>query len=384
MKILVINYEYPPVGGGGGEVSKYLSEGFASREHQVLVITAHFSGLKFHEYVSNNLEIIRVRSYRKSLNHCSPFQMFIFMFIGYLKAQKYILKWKPDIIQCHFLIPSAPIGFLLKVFTKTPYIITLHGGDVPGSQPKDTGKYFKLIMPIVRIIANNAEHCVFVSKWLLKLSQGQLKNTNGHYIQNGVDIKLFNVCEKKCFDKKINIVFAGRFSQEKSLHRIIEAAKVLKSISKNPFEINLFGGGPLEGELRGLAQRLDVVDVIRFRGWIKREELSIRLREADIFCLPSDIEGMPIACLQAMASGLAVVGSRTTGIEEVVRDGENGLLSAVGDVDALAGNLARLIDDPELTQKMGRMSREIAEAEFSWEKIVDDYLALFQKIIRKS
>ncbi|MCX7000058.1 MAG: glycosyltransferase family 4 protein [Candidatus Sumerlaeota bacterium] len=91
--------------------------------------------------------------------------------------------------------------------------------------------------------------------------------------------------------------------------------------------------------MKTLSTNYELNHRIRFMGWVRREELRVRLGEADIFVIPSDIEGMPLGCLQAMASGLAIVGSRAPGISEVVRDGENGILVEVGDVRGLADAL---------------------------------------------
>jgi glycosyltransferase involved in cell wall biosynthesis len=106
-------------------------------------------------------------------------------------------------------------------------------------------------------------------------------------------------------------------------------------------------------------------------------------RQADIFVLPSQNEGMSIALLEAMASGLPVVVTDTGGTAELVREGVNGHVVSWADVPTLAGVLARLVHDREIRLRMGRESRRIAKR-FSWSAVTREYVELCQRIVAES
>jgi glycosyltransferase involved in cell wall biosynthesis len=103
-------------------------------------------------------------------------------------------------------------------------------------------------------------------------------------------------------------------------------------------------------------------------------------RQADLFVTATTWEGMPNTVLEAMACGLPVVGTRASGLAELVRDGVNGYLVDVNDVATLADRLAGLVDNPYERQRMGKESRKIAEREFAWEYITEQYVAIYKRI----
>ena len=116
-------------------------------------------------------------------------------------------------------------------------------------------------------------------------------------------------------------------------------------------------------------------DAVTFTGFVSREEMPEIYRDAVIFVLPSESEGMSIALLEAMAAGLPVVHTRTGGAEELVREGTNGYTIDWADVEGLSRVLARLVADPSARARMGSESRKIA-SRFSWREIAEQYRSL--------
>jgi glycosyltransferase involved in cell wall biosynthesis len=391
MRILLINYEYPPVGGGGADATKGLAEGYAKRGHETIVLTARWNALPRLEKVNDCLAIHRIFAFRKAIAHCTPPRMFAFMLLGIPPAIRLARKWKPDVIHCHFAIPVGFIGLVAKKLTGIPYVVTFQGGDVPGFVPEQTDRYYALVKPLANRVVKNASFCVAVGTGLQKLAIEKYRRPDILYIPNGVDVEIFKPRGERAPREEMRIVFAARFNPQKGLNRLIEAVKLLEergitnpavagALAESAYSVKVYGGGPLEREMKTLSTNYGLDHRIRFMGWVKREELSVRLGEADIFVIPSDIEGMPLGCLQAMASGLAIVGSRAPGISEVVRDGENGILVEVGDVRGLADALERLLNDRALIRKMGERGRQLAHEEFRWDVIVEQYLNLFARL----
>ncbi len=390
LRIAVLNYEYPPIGGGGGEVSKFLAEGYAARGHRVRVLTARWGDLPPLERVGENLEIERIFSFRRAVDRCTPAEMTAFLLLGIPAALRLARRWQPDVVHAHFALPVGPLAYAVQKRRGFPYVLTFHGGDVPGHYPEETAAYFRLTMPLVRRVVAKAHRAVAVSHGLLALCEKSFATSNLDCIPNGVDVEVFRpdpekppVVEPDAEGRlrPVRVIFAGRFSPQKKLNRLIEAAKILRDRGITAFGIDLYGGGPTESELKMLTAREGLEGAVRFPGWVSREELGMVLGQSDLFVLPSDKEGMPIACLQAMAAGMAVVGSRTLGIEEVVEEEKTGLLIGIGDVKGLADSLERLITRRDELARMGREGRALAYERFRWDVIIDQYLALLGEAV---
>jgi glycosyltransferase involved in cell wall biosynthesis len=126
---------------------------------------------------------------------------------------------------------------------------------------------------------------------------------------------------------------------------------------------------------------LNVGDYVRFAGYVTRQEVIAAYASADIFALPSFNEGMSIALLEALASGLPVVVTDTGGTSELVRG--NGLIVPWADAEGLADALAHLIDSPQLRDEMGRRSEEIAKG-FSWKRVSRQYIEVCRQAAERT
>jgi len=134
------------------------------------------------------------------------------------------------------------------------------------------------------------------------------------------------------------------------------------------------GDGVQRGDLEGQAHALGLGGGVVFAGF--RTDVPALLRAADVFVLPSLLEGMPNTALEAMSVGLPVVATRVDGVPEAVADGETGLLVAPADAGALADALSTLLAEPERRAAMGEAGRRRAESEFSVDRMLDATEAL--------
>ena len=148
MRILVLIHEYPPVGGGGGQVAEDICEGLVKRGHEVRVITAHLKGLPPDE-IRSGVQVIRLHSGRKFAYKATFSAMLLFILAGFWHGLEEIRNWKPDIIHVHFAVPAGVAGWWLSIFTRVPYILTAHLGDVPGGVPEKTDKWFRWVAPFI-------------------------------------------------------------------------------------------------------------------------------------------------------------------------------------------------------------------------------------------
>jgi len=122
---------------------------------------------------------------------------------------------------------------------------------------------------------------------------------------------------------------------------------------------------------------LGVSDLVHFTGWVGQEDVRDWLRGSDVFVLPSIMEGLSIALLQAMASGLPLIASTAVGNREVIRDGYNGLSVPPQDTDALADALVMLIGHSGIRREMGERGEEMA-TQYDWRVIAQSYLQILE------
>ena len=146
------------------------------------------------------------------------------------------------------------------------------------------------------------------------------------------------------------------------------------------FELQLIGDGEQRSTLERLTVEKELTREVHFLGWVDRDSIRNFYRQADLFVTATTWEGMPNTVLEAMACGLPVVASRASGLEELVHEGINGYLVDINDHTALADRLVDLIDNPYERQRMGKESRKIAEQEFAWEYIAEQYVEIYRQI----
>jgi colanic acid/amylovoran biosynthesis glycosyltransferase len=161
----------------------------------------------------------------------------------------------------------------------------------------------------------------------------------------------------------VEILCVGRLVHRKGQSLLIEACATLVERGV-PVRLTLVGDGPKRTELEALAERLGFADRIRFAGAVGHDEILPMFRAADIFCLPSFSEGVPVVLMEAMAHSVPVVTTQVMGIPELVENGRSGLLVSPGRVDLLVDQLARLAQDSELRDQLGAAGRKKVLAEF--------------------
>jgi colanic acid/amylovoran biosynthesis glycosyltransferase len=158
-------------------------------------------------------------------------------------------------------------------------------------------------------------------------------------------------------DAPVRLLFVGRLVPEKGVLVLLRALATLRERGVR-IETVLVGDGPYRHELESAARRLGVAEQLTFTGALTGARVVPLYRDADVFCLPSFAEGLPVVLMEAMANELPVVTSRIAGIAELVDDEANGLLLPPGRDDVITDALERLAADPQLRTRWGRAGRE--------------------------
>jgi glycosyltransferase involved in cell wall biosynthesis len=166
-----------------------------------------------------------------------------------------------------------------------------------------------------------------------------------------------------CAEQPGRILFLGRIEQAKGIDELLAAAAALAPRVPG-LRLVLGGQGDL-ARVRARAAELGIAARVELPGWLGPRERDAELARAAVFCLPSHAEGLPMAMLEAMAAGKAVVATSVGAIPEVVTDGGNGLLVPAGDAAALAAALERVLADDALRARLGRRARACVEERYS-------------------
>jgi len=178
----------------------------------------------------------------------------------------------------------------------------------------------------------------------------------------------------------LRILFVGRLSVEKGVEDLVRACLRLQQ-KEVPFRLSIIGDGNLKTSLRDLVARYDLSEMVEFIGTVPRLELGSHYSAADVLCVPSLSEPLATVILEALISGCPVVASDTGGNPFMVRHNRNGLLTPVGDVEALANALERLYRNPALLRLLTQHARPSVLERFLWKSVAKDIASYILKYL---
>lgn len=375
MRILIINSEYPPLGGGAGNASANLARALMDKDQEVAVLTVHFPGLP-REETEEGVLIRRIRALRKHQDRSSPGEQISFILSGCLYALPLMRSWRPDLVIAFFGVPSGAVAWFIKLLFRLPYIVSLRGGDVPGFRPYDFATYHRLASPFIRRIWRGAQAVVANSIGLRDLAVAFDPQIPVDIIPNGVNIERFRPVERAWSPARM--LFVGRIVYQKGLDVLFQALGGLLDLD---WQLTLVGDGNQRPRLEEQARALGMFDRIHFTGWLSGEAVVRQYQQSNLYVASSRHEGMPNVVLEAMAAGLPVLATAISGNEELILPGTNGLLVPPEDPLALQNSLRELLSDPGELKKMGAASRQRVAAAYTWEATADQYLALLENVL---
>ncbi len=382
-KILIINYEFPPLGGGGGIATYDLAIEWA-KHGQVDVLTSSFTGLKAEEKVGD-LNVYRVKIlFRKSRDVASFISMLTYLPGAFLKGISLIRKNKYDVINTHFAVPSGPIGYLLGKIFHIPNVLSLHGGDIYDPSKKMSPHKSPVFKRIVKFILNRAD-CIVAQ------SSNTKENAEKYYspkqsisiiplafhpqVIPHVSRKIFNI------DKKDFILISiGRLIKRKSLEIAIKSLSLIKNEN---IKLYILGEGPEREFLEQLSVDLHLHDRVRFIGFVNDDDKFKYISLSDLYVSTSMHEGFGIVFMEAMHMKLPIVCTNNGGQVDFIKNEENGILIDVGDYKACADAILRFFKDKKLYTKCSK-NNSIRIKSFYAENIAENYLTIFNKFYSSS
>ena len=365
----MLNYEFPPVGGGGSTVTYNLSKELVRQGIDVDVVTTGYNGLKRFEQI-DGINIHRVPAIRSKKDICHTHEMFSYDISALYYVFKLMKKYDYDLNHTHFILPTGLTSYLLKRMKKLPYIISSHGADVPEHNPGFSLQH-KLYKNFWHKIMKEAETVIAPSTGFKNL----IAKNNGFGSKIEIIPHGFHPQQYAPKKKEKTILLVGRLLKIKGIQYFLEAIKGLDT----DYEVIIAGDGPYKKILMKNAKK--VKPKVRFLGWLNSMILKRQYERSSIFVLPSSIESFGYVLLEAMAAKNAIITSNLESCLEVV--GNTAIPVRPKNPEDIEEALVKLIDNEELRVQMGEMARERVEKNFTWDKIAKIYIKSYDNVLAK-
>lgn len=379
--ILMINYEYPPLGGGGGVFNKHLAESLSQR-HRVTVITSRFDQQPAFQVV-NGVELLRVPvTLRSDPNAASLVSMLSFFPSSLWAGIKLLGQRHFDIIHSMFAVPSAPSGVILSKLHGKPHMLSILGGDIYDPSKKLSPHRTPLLGHATGAVMRN-------SHGVISLSGDIQQRAHKHYrvdreidvIHLGIPKPLYKRLHRADFgfrEDDLLLVTVGRLVSRKAVYELIEAIRHLD----NPrVKLIVIGDGPQSRQLKQHAAALEVHRQVYFLRDLDDGTKFGVMELSDIFVSASRHEGFGLVFLEAMAVGLPVVSYDSGGQEEFLRDGVTGALVPSSRSELLFEKIRILVDSPKLRHRISQHNRRYIE-KFYIERCAQRYEEKYLSLIK--
>ena len=382
MRILFCNYEYPPLGGGGGVINAQLAEELA-RTHSVTVLTSRAMGLAGDEIVSG-VRVIRAPVLGRSMTAAANMlSMATYLPSGYARGRELLREERYDVINTHFVLPTGPLGAKLAGFANIPNVLTVHGGDLFDPSKASSPHRHAVLRAAVRHLLRRASVVVGQSRNTIEnVHQFYTPDLHCELIPLGIrrpSIQGGNRADYGFEPSDTILVTVGRLVRRKANDQLIE---MIARIPDQSVRLLIIGDGPLRNDLQQLAEARNVADRVIFAGFVSENEKQGLLAVADLYVSTSQHEGFGLVFLEAMAAGLPVVCYDFGGQTDFLEDGRTGALVSLNSQDEFLQSCQSLLASPE---EMNRAATENLRSveDYFIDNCAKRYEMLFENTIKE-
>jgi len=375
MKIGITCY---PTYGGSGAVATELGIALAARGHEVHFISyrqpfrlpSFLPRVFFHE--------VQVGAY--PLFEYPPYDLALAV-----QMHEVVKMHGVEVLHCHYAIPHATSAWIAREMLRAEHsdvavVTTLHGTDITlvGQDPS--------FHAITKFSIEKSDRITAVSDYLRDETFNAFDCTGCRVavIPNFVDPAIY---DRSLYSRSELLPFAGdrkvlmHISNFRAVKRVRDIVRIFAKVAaKTPSVLVMVGDGPERPAAEDEVRALGVGDSVFFLG--KIETVAPLLASADVFLLPTSSESFGLSALEAMASGVPVVGSDSGGLPEVVTNGVTGLLYPVGDVDSMAAGVLSIVTDPARQADMGAAGADDARKRFALDTVVSQYEDLYRSALK--
>jgi glycosyltransferase involved in cell wall biosynthesis len=383
MRILMTNKISPEFGGGGELVIKEIGRRLKEMGHEIFFLTSselpHSSNL----LSSDGVQTYYIPSFLKFLYGNEKLRFLISRYSFYLLSPPFITKFAKelDVDLLHdYASPIPSLATLIGHQLEIPAVLTIHEVLLRKAfEFYDPITAFGKLLGDYSVRALSPDHIIVVSEFtrsmLLRLGISAEKIS---VIANGVDFQTFHPSDN--FEKKDDpcVVIVSRLVPQKRVSHIIMAAKkVVEEIPSANFYI--IGRGKLENKLRSIITQMGLNKSVHILGFLSQDDVVRHLQHADVFVSASIQEGFGLAAAEAMACGTPVISYNVPALNEIIDDGENGVLVEDGNIRKLSQAIITFLKDRKLAKEYGIAAAQKVKEKYDWNKTIDQLMSVYRR-----
>jgi len=291
--------------------------------------------------------------------------------LGLAAMARFPWRRPPDVVHVHTshrfsFYRSAFYVLYARYVWGVPVVLHVHGS----SFDEFVAEASPPVALLQSVVFGAVSDVIVLSEYWRQVVADRADESKIEVLPNAVDVDDFQASRR---GDEPRIVFVSNLRERKGVADLVDAVDALLSRTNRPVTVDIAGDGPLADRVETLARRHDAVTA---HGYVSEGHKRELLAAGSIYVLPTYAEGLPIALLEGMAAGNAVVSTPVGAIPEVV-DEENGHLVPAGDPDTLADALADLVDAPDRCREIGEINRELVADRYDWDHVIAELESLY-------
>jgi glycosyltransferase involved in cell wall biosynthesis len=371
VKLLTVNYEMPPQGGGAGVIMNDLARSLRNVPNVKNRLICGWDYRFGSPPVTEGIALTPISVRRKSLHETGGRAVGQFLF-GAARAIRRLDPDSYDVAHFHF---SVPTGLLAPAIGGKPFVCSLHGIDVPGFVA-EAQLFQRLTAPLNKLVWKRAAQLFAPSRWVADLVRQGLPSAPVQVIPHAVNADAFAIKEAYGSHAR-RFVTVARLTAWKRVAHVVEAVIRLRG-SVPDATLDVYGDGDQRDGMQDVVQAAGAGDYITFHGLVSREKLQQSLCAYDAFVLPSVSEAFGLVFLEAMAAGLPVVGFAAAGPAEIISDGADGIILHEDRVGAVLDAVSRLATTDGLAERLGRHARRSVLRKYALDVVTPMYVDAYE------